>query len=281
MPNLADLKHTTLPKDTKALIDIKNIENFALIINRCGHFLPKKPDDVDENLKKLDERLNGDLKATFFIMEKLDLTKSWSEENNSEFTNFSRRYKHKIKLLFGADENLKTLNMSTAWRMAIGLGGGSVYENGITLHHIYGVPYLPASSVKGVTRRGYMEQHGIKPNEMNAEMKEIFGTDEKQGKVVFLDAFPQKMAAGIVSPDIINNHYQDYYDDSKKKPPADWHSPNPVFFMTLKNVQFEFLLGVYEETNRKFLSKAQEALNYALINLGIGAKTAVGYGLFK
>ena len=36
--------------------------------------------------------------------------------------------------------------------MVVGLGGESVYETSITLHHIYGIPYIPASSIKGVVR---------------------------------------------------------------------------------------------------------------------------------
>lgn len=37
-------------------------------------------------------------------------------------------------------------------KLVIGLGGHSVYETDITLHHIYGVPYIPASAIKGSFR---------------------------------------------------------------------------------------------------------------------------------
>src|SRR5207237_557288 len=36
-------------------------------------------------------------------------------------------------------------------RMIIGLGGENVLETGLTLHHIYGVPYIPATALKGLT----------------------------------------------------------------------------------------------------------------------------------
>ena len=46
----------------------------------------------------------------------------------------------------------KPLKLEIDSRMIVGLGGASVYETSITLHHIYGIPYIPASSVKGIVR---------------------------------------------------------------------------------------------------------------------------------
>jgi CRISPR-associated protein Cmr6 len=44
------------------------------------------------------------------------------------------------------------LEQKTDGRMIVGLGGASVYKTSMTLHHIYGIPYIPASSVKGIVR---------------------------------------------------------------------------------------------------------------------------------
>lgn len=44
------------------------------------------------------------------------------------------------------------LRLTVAWRLAIGLGSYSPLETGITLHPVYGIPFLPGSAVKGVTR---------------------------------------------------------------------------------------------------------------------------------
>lgn len=43
-------------------------------------------------------------------------------------------------------------------RLAIGLGGPSVFDTGITLHHLSGAPYLPASSLKGLARATALEE---------------------------------------------------------------------------------------------------------------------------
>jgi CRISPR-associated protein Cmr6 len=49
-------------------------------------------------------------------------------------------------------DNEKPISITTKSKLAIGLGLPSFFENGITLHHIYGVPYIPASSFKGFIR---------------------------------------------------------------------------------------------------------------------------------
>src|SRR5690348_10448730 len=41
---------------------------------------------------------------------------------------------------------------TTAWRMVVGLGGETVLETDLTLHHLYGIPFIPGSALKGLTR---------------------------------------------------------------------------------------------------------------------------------
>ncbi len=38
------------------------------------------------------------------------------------------------------------------WRLIVGLGAAHPEETSMTLHHIYGIPYIPGSALKGVTR---------------------------------------------------------------------------------------------------------------------------------
>lgn len=45
-----------------------------------------------------------------------------------------------------------TFRMRTGTRLVVGLGSAGVYETSITLHRNYGVPYIPGSAMKGVTR---------------------------------------------------------------------------------------------------------------------------------
>jgi len=194
------------------------------------------------------------------------------------------------------DLGLKTneKELSPEWRMNIGLGGESVYETGMTLHHIYGFPYIPATAIKGVAHHyaNYLlslpedETHEfISGNEGKKIILDIFGSEDdknpQKGKIIFFDAFP--ITNPILSPDIMNNHYPKYYDGSGK-PPADWQSPLPIFFLTVKNTSFKFVLGIKpkdEKDNPELLKQTIDLLSEALMQKGIGAKTAVGYGYMQ
>lgn len=208
-------------------------------------------------------------------------------------------------------------------RLVVGLGNESVYENSMTLHHIYGIPYLPGSAIKGMTRNYIInscfardDKNGkqwTEKAEQDTLFKYIFGTgvDEEgkgiRGNVVFFDAFPTE--APTIEPDVMNNHFQSYYEGDT--PPADWISPNPVFFLTLKDAKFKIYLGVRDDKIVKETEAGGESplrrvppirpassdtifheqdrvvdliaawVKAALANHGIGAKTAVGYGRLK
>ena len=197
------------------------------------------------------------------------------------------------------------------WRLIVGLGNESVYETSITLHHIYGIPYIPASSIKGVVRSWIVTEVFRDENAalQNTAFRKIFGTQETAGKVWFFDAFP--LSKPTVEVDIMNPHYMPYYSDGDL--PADYYDPKPIPFLTVKHgISFQLLIGIKEkdnetigegsrlikdsngfpikvrqmETNKlvevssdtRLLNITEAWLKKALEEHGIGAKTSVGYG---
>jgi CRISPR-associated protein Cmr6 len=201
-----------------------------------------------------------------------------------------------------------------SWRMVIGLGGSHPQETSMILHHIYGIPYIPASAVKGVTRHWAVQKFAeilfknknekfdkclekvsksleegkdkdldnlkikIENKEINFnELIRIFGTQKEKGKVIFFDAFPSEDIK--LKIDIMNPHYPDYY--SGKEPPTDWQNPNPIKFLTVEKTKFTFYLCIKQSEEKELLEKAKILLEDSLKNYGIGAKTALGYGLFE
>ncbi len=234
--------------------------------------------------------------------------------------------------------------MALDWRMVVGLGGESVYEVSMTLHHIYGIPYIPGSSIKGAVRSYLIdkffakyrsdtrEEFYQKLDEYNSaidnedskvdvefqdrvDMAEefamqadplfinMFGNHENAAKVVFFDAYPvstkeYSFTESSLDIDIMNNHYQDYYQDDGREgglPPADYYSPNPVKFITLKRTAFTFMVAVQNGYNdikgvRTLMdtqgssclsSLTSRYLANTLNDFGVGAKTSVGYGHFQ
>lgn len=191
----------------------------------------------------------------------------------------------------------KSFELRPTWRLAVGLGHHSVYETAITLHHIYGIPYIPGRAVKGVTRSlvitsffGDCEGNKERGALADAGFCRMFGSPrdsalgEHRGAAVFFDAYP--VTSPYVEVDVMNAHFSDYYMQGKA--PADYLNPNPVHFLTVKDTKFLFAVGVSPGDNEnvyvahysgKMLDVVSVLLREALQEHGIGAKTAVGYGI--
>ena len=156
------------------------------------------------------------------------------------------------------------LKLKTSSRLVIGLGSEHVLETSLTLHHTFGIPYIPSSALKGVVRMvSFWEiaqnlnkkiekeleelQEQLYDKEIsNNEDKEIlkhkllFGTQSFKGLLVFLDAYPLiQENQEIFELDIMNVHYKSYY--TQNGIPGDWESPTPITFLTVKEgVEFCF-----------------------------------------
>lgn len=174
----------------------------------------------------------------------------------------------------------KQFNVSPDWRLVVGLGAGHVMETSITLHRIYGFPFIPGSSLKGMTR-AYAEL--VKnQNENDEEFCRIFGSQrenrQQSGEIVFFDAIPAQPPQ--MKLDVMNPHYSEYYQGGDI-PPADWLSPIPVYFLTVERTPFLFGLAARNKEANGLVDIAEQWLSNGLKELGVGAKTAAGYGYFS
>lgn len=177
-----------------------------------------------------------------------------------------------------------TFNAELDYQLAAGLGNAGVYENGMTLYPVYGFPYLPGSSIKGIVRGWLREQvdwKEMQPTSPGADLPEgaekIFGRQEQRGLVQFWDALPIKPPEVFV--DIMNPHFGEYYQG--KKPPADWLDPSPVFFLTVKpGSRFRGHLVLHSE-GLHLENELRTWVKEALLGWGAGGKTRSGYGQFR
>jgi CRISPR-associated protein Cmr6 len=260
-----DLSKAKVPKyDIGFTIKPESIDNFAL-----KHF----------KFARFEENVNDVTKSKFQFM-KTDRGKAVYEvKPNFGDTNFEKlgaRHFNNAKALFNTEGGLiEDKIFKPNWRVIVGLGTDSVYETGITLHHIYGFPYIPASAIKGITNH-YAQDCGYDKT-LKEIYDKIFGTTEQKGKITFFDAMP--LTPPVIKPDIMNVHYPKYYG-SGKEAPTDYQSPNPIPFLTVEKTEFQFIIGC-KERDKELIAKAFEWLKKALTEKGIGAKTAVGYGYMK
>ena len=199
----------------------------------------------------------------------------------------STKIPNEVKALFDSVRNQKNIVVNefeaeTASRLIVGLGSESVYEVSMTLHHIYGIPYIPGQSLKGAVRNFIISEKFDKDEKkalQDEDFCSVFGKQDDAGKIIFYDVYPDGSSITL-EHDIMTPHYPDYYGGSAKWP-TDTQSPNPIKFLTVKKgVKFKFFLGT-KKGDAVLLDKAAEYLKEALEKSGVGAKTAVGYGYFK
>lgn len=161
-------------------------------------------------------------------------------------------------------------------RMVVGLGEESVLETSICLHHTYGVPYIPGSALKGLAA-AYARQR-LDPQTWGAgteAYRTLFGDTTEAGCVVFFDALymPKTGFKGqALHLDVITVHHPDYYQKGNSAP-ADWDSPTPIPFLSATGKYLIALAGP-----QAWVDAAFEILGKALAEMGVGAKTASGYG---
>lgn len=174
------------------------------------------------------------------------------------------------------------------WRLALGLGLDHPTENGFVFDPLVGVPYLPGSAVKGLCHRQALLEK--LEDQLDADtLRALFGSvdplDEAGGEsfarggIVFLDAYPEAWPELVV--DIVNCHHPLYYGGkSKGSVPRETEDPQPAFFLAVKDgTGFVFRLKALPGVEAaRLLERAGNLLADALGTLGIGAKTAAGYG---
>lgn len=179
-------------------------------------------------------------------------------------------------------------NASTLGRLAIGLGNESTIETSITLHHTYGMPYIPGSALKGLAAHYADQRLGAEWKKGTQAYEILFGYANKldeegqslgadAGFVTFFDALyiPGSGQNGsALHPDIITVHHPDYYNkEEDPHAPADWDSPIPIPFLTATGQFWVALAGPEAWVTAAFM-----ITEWALKEFGVGAKTSSGYG---
>lgn len=136
-----------------------------------------------------------------------------------------------------------------------GLGSGHPTETGMILDRNTGLPYLPASSIKGVLRLAYaITIANDRPEVPDSELLAYFGNTDTnhaiRGQIVFLDAYPYTVPH--LKLDIMNPHFGKYYSSvaeshsihkeqasqskngQKNMLPLETESPVPLKFLTVE-----------------------------------------------
>lgn len=183
-----------------------------------------------------------------------------------------------------------------------GLGVEHPMETGMILDRNIGVPYIPASSIKGVLRlacainlaesKEAYKKKGEVPD-TDATLVKYFGSmaqdadKQSRGQLMFLDAYPINIVTpnneGILKLDIMNPHFGGYYSGNGEKQPVETESPVPIKFLTVaKEIKFVFrcaFIPLKDDSCNE--AEIREMFKTAFEKVGFGGKTSIGYGRFE
>lgn len=300
------------PKDTARLLEqyAKSCQNFGLRLVRYA------PREVIESTDRRDERGKVVGKERSF----------WLHELCQNFKPDAALVRSTYERWRAMTEGTARFKAALQGRMVIGLGGKGAMEFGITLHRVTGLPYIPGSALKGLTRSYFLirlaeqldapcelndldkllsesasdddesrpdeEQRAIEriaqelpklDPEFIALYRQMFGLQGEAGTCVFYDAvLAEPLPDQLFTVDVMTPHFVKYYRESGKQAPDEGDNPNPVNYVTVsQGTHFAFAIGKRRTTDKLHLADARMLLREALHWLGIGSKTASGYGVFE
>ena len=212
------------------------------------------------------------------------------------YAEFFARWKDGLARLPAARNAIAEANSRTL----IGHGLAATHEVGLSLHHTYGVPYLPGSSLKGVLAHYVDEvlgstdaafrgpvldaETGQVTREPGARFRAIFGAAPSEGDELGFEGYVEFHDALVEPPadqkllvrDVLTPHQVTYYRDGSADP-NDYTSPIPVGFVTARpGLSYHLVLS----GPAQWTSLALKLLKCALDERGVGGKTTSGYGRF-
>jgi len=223
----------------------------------------------------------------------------------------SETLKRELEATYG--ELVATFSAALAARMMVNMAGGVIENAGISLDRLRGLPFIPGSAIKGISRQQALwDIHGA-DDDRKEELLKIallafgFGShdidgdfswavggviakrvsnqisgEEFKGCIAFLPAYPVQNCRVVV--DMVNPHYPKYYS-GHANPAGDDENPIPNYFPAVESgAVFQFSVVAIRETPhvdaKTLLDQVHKWTASAVSNKGIGAKTAAGYGWF-
>jgi len=169
----------------------------------------------------------------------------------------------RTKQLAGGVENTITVDFN--WRLRVGGTRGFRELLLPVFHPVFGVPYIPSSSLKGAARAWARSQGE------SAEAKQILGMLEgkiaKAAKVEFLDAFPTK---ACLSVDVATPQW--HWQNNKVA-----YKPEPHLLLSMEQPQFLIGLRPTQSEHEPYVKTVRNWLENALKS-GIGSRVSGGYG---
>ncbi len=248
-------------KEQSYMYVTKEIYDLSVILKSTYGRLKYESKEEESQGEELENNLDLSIKE-------YDKKQNWEKENTSD--KGVLRYRNaKIKSSqFYSQLYKKSLSIpvKTIGSMVVGLGDVSVDEVSITKHHLMDIPYIPATSIKGVFRH-YCEEIKL----CDKKLEDWFGSENKQGKLIFTDSYPSQYT---LKTDVMTPHYTTYYLGGDSKTIV--ANAIPVTFPVICDAKFK--IQIYTDSENVLLEEVEKMLKECIVYKTFGAKGAVGYG---
>ncbi|MFP3869625.1 MAG: type III-B CRISPR module RAMP protein Cmr6 [Syntrophobacteria bacterium] len=242
--------------------------NFSLFFNKGVFFkgTPERPEGLGSEKLQEFHRLKQRYEESQQVLR--TACEKWQKRRNGL-----------VASLLDQEYSVITCEARTLTPLVTGLGLEHPLENSFVLDRTTGLPYLPATGIKGISRFSarFDKENMTLKNDDDVSVVQPFGAQDSRGSVLFFDGIPTHVPS--IKVDIMNPHYPKYYETKGKHPASEDQDPNPIPFLVLEEgSEFEFTIA---SRDARILKQAETFLKEALTFWGIGAKTAVGYGLME
>ncbi|MCC3406754.1 MAG: type III-B CRISPR module RAMP protein Cmr1 [Microcoleus sp. PH2017_10_PVI_O_A] len=160
----------------------------------------------------------------------------------------------------------EVLTVEFPWRVRVGGTRGFQEILLPVFHPVYGVPYVPSSSIKGAVLAW------ARQNNQSGIDRLLGALDNGIGCVQFLDAFPTKPCLSI---DLANPNW--HWDADRIK-----YKPEPHFLLSMEQPELAIGLALTSRgNNQNDVKIVKEWLEKTLAESGIGSRVSSGYGRTK
>ncbi|ASC69774.1 hypothetical protein XM38_007030 [Halomicronema hongdechloris C2206] len=193
---------------------------------------------------------------------------------DKDWTDLYERLNQRVELLACEITDLATKNSKKAivsvqypWRVRVGGLQGFRERLLPAMHPIYGIPYIPASSIKGILR-SWARDANKSSDEINHLLGFLQGEKASMAAVEILDAFP---TAPSLSVDVATPQWIWQGDQVK-------YGPSPHQILSLQNLNFNIGLTHTSRGKAEDVQVVMDWLEQAMLTSGLGSRVSAGYG---
>lgn len=164
-------------------------------------------------------------------------------------------------------------------RLAVGLSEPSMGEIGLYTNFLTGIPGLPSTAIKGVFHHFCEERENLNQELLDA----WFGTEEKEGSLIFLDGIPTETDSPFqMKKDVITSHYDEYYKNENRYPIQRPPIINRFDSVKINRMALTILINLKGQNAEELdIKKIEKLFLKCIEECSFGAKGALGYGYLE